>query len=121
MVFLIMAFIWARYYKEKGQKTLVAEYLLKSPQGQTIGKAQFWAQDQETILKVRLAAKPPEENYVLLYFKGGVGKTAGKIRGTVLVRSLGGLDLEELVALKLRGVKSGAIYGETKLSFERKE
>ncbi len=114
IVILIMAFIWTQYYRGRGKRVLLAEYPVTSPAKETIGKVSFFSEDhRDKLIRIQLLAKPREEVYVILYTKEGVGRTAGKLSGTVFIRSLGvGFSLEGLSSVVLKGVKSGLVYGE---------
>jgi len=116
-----MAFIWAKYAKEKGSKELLAEFVITSPSKHPLGKVSFFSKGQrDRIIRIKLVERPGEEVYVILY-REGIGTTLGKISGTVFVRSLGpSFALEEVSSVILRGVKSGLVYGEAVISSSSK-
>ncbi|OAQ20668.1 hypothetical protein [Thermosulfurimonas dismutans] len=122
IVILIMAFLWARYSKERGHRVLLAEFTMTSPSKQSIGRVSFFSKDhQDKIIQIQLSERLKEEVYVILYYREGIGWMAGKLSGTVFVRSLGpSFTLEKVSSVILRGVKSGLVYGEAVINSSQK-
>ncbi|MBX6422989.1 hypothetical protein [Thermosulfurimonas sp. F29] len=118
VVILIMALIWARYSRTEKKRTLLVRFPILSPARESLGEVSFWVEDRgDRLLKVELSRKPGEDLYVILYYRGGVGREVGRISGTVLIRSLGPtFSPEKISAIVLKGVSSGRIYGEARPS-----
>ncbi len=119
VVILIMALIWARYYQGSSRRTLLVKFPLLSPASEPLGEVSFWAEDKgDRLLKIKLSRKPPEDLYVILYYREGVGRQVGRITSTILVHSLGAaFSPKKISAIILKGVHSGRIYGEARISF----
>jgi len=118
LLVLIVALIMARYYRGTSRRTLLVKYPILSPGHQVLGEASFWAEDhKDRILRIDLAQRPPEALYVILYASEGLGKQVGRIRGTVLIHSLGpSFSPNQISHIVLQGVKSGRIFGEVRIS-----
>ncbi len=118
LVILILALVWARYYQGSSRRTLLAKFPVLSPAREPLGEASFWSEEKgDRLLKIELVRKPPEDLYVVLYYREGVGRQVGRIRSTVLLRSLGpAFSPEKVSAIVLKGVHSGRIYGEARIS-----
>jgi len=114
LVILAIALLLARYYRVERQRTLLARHPLYSPAGTAVGELSFWSEDsRDRFLKIKLRERPPEPLYVVLYYTEGVGRSVGRMEGTVFVYSLGPhFSPERLAVLKLKGVRSDRIYAE---------